>query len=269
MARYFLGQKKLIVLFIILFLVFLWMTYQIRSGTGQPLKGILDRIISPPQRFILIISDNLRGLWGHYILIVGKSKENERLMKEIEGMRTERNSYLELQEENRRLKSILSLKEHQTGYVATADVIGRDYSNWFRSVMIDKGETEGLKKDMAAITPSGLVGRVSQVTSGTARVVLITDRSSSLSGRIVRTRDEGILQGTGGGRCRLKYVRQSTELKVGDILLSSGLDGIFPEGLNVGTISHVERKGSGFFQEVEVIPAADLTKLDELIIVKK
>lgn len=269
MASNFLGHKRLIVFFLTLFLAFLWMTYQVRSGNGQTIKGFLDSLLSTPQRFIGLIGENLKGFSEHYILLVGKSKENERLVKEIEGMKGERNSYLEIQEENRRLKSLLSLKEQRTGYVATVKVIGRDYSSWFRSVMIDKGERDGIRKDMVAITPSGLVGRVYHVMPETARVILITDRSSALAARVVRTRDEGILQGTGEGLCRLKYLRQSTELEVGDILLTSGLDGIFPEGLNAGTISHVERKGSGFFQDVEVTPASDLARLDELTILKK
>lgn len=244
------------------------MTYQVRSGNGYSLIRLSDNLLSPPQRLISLLTDSLKGFWNHYLLS-DRLKENELLIKEIERMKAENSHLLNLLEENKRLKALLSLKEYQTGYVTTAKVIGRDVTNWFRFILIDKGEIDGLKKDMIAITPSGLVGRVYQVMPETARVVLITDRSSSLAVRILRTRDEGILEGTGTDLCRLKYIRQSIELKVGDVLLSSGLDGIFPEGLTIGAVSRVERKGSGFFQEVEVTPATDLSRLEEIIIVKK
>lgn len=245
------------------------MTYQVRNSNEQDLIRFSDNFLSLPQKGINLLGDKLKGFWNHYLFLVNKAEENETLIKEIERMKAESNNYLEVLEENKRLKSILSLKEFQPGYVATVEVIGRDTTNWFRSILIDKGEIDGLKKDMVAITPAGLVGRVYKVMPRTARVLLITDRGSSLAGRVLRTRDEGILEGTGVGNCRLKYVRQSIEVKVGDVLLSSGLDGIFPQGLSIGTISRVERKGSGFFQDIEVTPTVDLSKLDEIIIVKR
>jgi len=269
MARYLVVHKKILILILIILLPFLWMTYQVRGGDGYSLIRLSDNLFSPPKRLISLITDGIKGFFNHYLLLVDKSKENERLIKEIDRLKTEVNNYLNLLEENKRLRSLLSLKEYQIGYVTTARVIGRDAGNWFRSILIDKGEIDGLKKDMVAVTPSGLVGRVYRVMPRTARIILITDRSSALAVRILRTRDEGILEGTGMDRCRLKYIRKSTEIKAGDVLLSSGLDGIFPEGLTIGIISRVEKEGSGFFQEVEVTPATDLSRLEEITILQR
>lgn len=269
MYHFLAGHKRLLVLLLVIFFAFLWMTYQVRSGDRLSLARLSDSLLSSPQKIISLVTTKITASWGHYIFLVGKAKENERLREEIEILKSDANRYKDVLDENRRLKGLLSLKESQPAYVDTVRIIGRDVSNWFRTILVDKGELDGLKKDMAAITPSGLVGRVYHVMPRTARVLLITDRGSSLAVRVQRTRDEGILEGTGGNICRLKYMRQSTELKEGDVLLSSGLDGVFPSGLTVGTISRVERKGSGFFQEVDVTPATDVIRLDEVIIVGK
>lgn len=269
MYRYLVGHKRLLVLLLILLLAFLWMSYQVKSGDKRGLIRISDGLLSSPQKVISLLTKGVKGFWNDYIFLVGKAKENKSLIAEIESLKAERDRYQDVLEENKRLKTLLSLKESQPGYVATANVIGRDTTNWFKTILVDKGAVDGLEKDMTAITPSGLAGRIYQVMPRTARVLLITDRGSSLAVRVQRTRDEGILEGTGEGLCRLKYIRQSSELKAGDILLSSGLDGIFPEGLIIGTVSKVERKGPGFFQEVDVTPATDITRLEEIVIVRR
>ncbi|MEK6693318.1 MAG: rod shape-determining protein MreC [Nitrospirota bacterium] len=269
MYHFLAGHKRLLLLLLVIFSAFLWMTYQVRTGDRPSLTGLSDSLLSFPQKMISLVTTKITGIWDHYIFLAGKAEENERLRGEVERLKSDANRYKDVLDENRRLKNLLSLKEAQPAYVATVRIIGRDVSSWFRTILVDKGELDGLKKDMAAITPSGLVGRVYHVMPRTARVLLITDRGSSLAVRVQRTRDEGILEGTGENICRLKYMRQSTELKEGDVLLSSGLDGVFPSGLTVGTISRVERKGPGFFQEVDVTPATDVIRLDEVIIVGK
>lgn len=266
MYHFLIEYKRLIVLLLVILLAFLWMTYQVRSGDRLGLIKLSDNLLYVPQKIVGIVATRVTGFWDHYIFIVGKAKENERLREEIERLKSDTNRYKDILEENKRLKGLLSLKESQPDYVTTVRVIGRDTGNWFRTVLVDKGEKDGIKRDMVAITPSGLVGKVYQVMTGTARVLLITDRGSSLAVRVQRTRDEGILEGTGGNLCRLKYIRQSSEIKAGDILLSSGIDGIFPVGLTVGTVSKVERKGAGFFQDVDVTPATDISMLEEIVI---
>lgn len=267
MYRYLVEHKRLLVLFLIIFLAFLWMTHQIKQGDKLGVKRLSDNLLSPPQKVITVLANRVRGFLDHYLFLVGKAKENKSLIEEIEKLKTEVGRYQDVLEENKRLKTLLSLKESQSTYIATVRVIGRDPGNWFRTIVVDKGEKDGLKKDMTAISHSGIVGRIYKVMPGTAKILLITDHGSSLAARVLRTRDEGILEGTVGGLCRLKYIRQSSEIKVGDVLLSSGLDGVFPKGLIIGTVSKVERKKSGFFQEIDVTPSTDITKLEEVIIV--
>lgn len=265
MFRYLLRNKRPLILIILIILAFLWMSLQVRNGGAGLIERFTNTILSPLQKGVLWVSSGVGGAWRHYISLVGKAKENERLKSEIEGLKKERHNYIEALEENKRLRTILSLSRSQPNYVATAEVIGRDPGNWFRTVLIDKGERDGIRKDMVAITTAGLVGRVYHVMNSSSRVLLITDRGSSVASRIQRTRGEGILEGR-GAYCLLRYIPLSEELKVGDIVLSSGLDGIFPEGLLIGIVSMVKSEGSGPFHDVKVRPAAQIERVEEIII---
>jgi rod shape-determining protein MreC len=265
MLRYLLRNKRPFILIILVILAFLWMSLQVRNEGPGLIGRFTNTILSPLQKGILWMAKGIERGWSHYIFLVGTAKENERLNSEIEGFKKERHMAIEALEENKRLRTILSLSRSQPNYVATAEVIGRDPTNWFRTVLIDKGERDGIRKDMVAITTAGLVGRIYQVMNSSSRVLLITDRGSSVASRIQRTRSEGILEGR-GIHCLLRYIPSSEELRVGDVVLSSGLDGIFPEDLLIGTVSMVKPKGSGLFQEVEVMPAARIERLEEITV---
>jgi rod shape-determining protein MreC len=134
--------------------------------------------------------------------------------------------------------------------------------------VIDKGRTGGISKDMAVITPRGLIGKVTMVTDNYAYVLLVNDINFSAAVRIQETRKEAILSGA-EKKCVLKYVSHEETVREGNIIVTSGLDDLFPQDLVVGYISKVSGKDTGIFKVIEVAPFQDLTKLDEVVVVRR
>jgi rod shape-determining protein MreC len=148
-----------------------------------------------------------------------------------------------------------------------AEVIGQDPSSWFKSVTIDRGERDGVKKGMAVISPAGVIGQVLKTAPHYASVLLITDYNSAVDSVVQRTRAKAIVEGKGENRCQLKYLLRAEEAAVGDIVVTSGLGGNFPKGLMVGEINKVDKKGHGVFQYAELVPSVDLTQLEEVFVI--
>jgi rod shape-determining protein MreC len=200
---------------------------------------------------------------------VGKEDENRRLRYRIFQYEQQINSYDEMIRENERLKQIVKLKAERRDYVATAKVFARDPTNWFQMFWINKGSDEGLLQDMVVTGPSGPVGRIHRVLDNASSVMLITDVNSAVAARLQTSRVEGILEGRGKNRCFLKYVSKDIDVKVGERVITSGLDGIFPTGFLIGTVSRVEKEGEEVFQLVEVEPSQDMNTVEEVVILKK
>jgi len=147
------------------------------------------------------------------------------------------------------------------------EVIGQDPTSWFKSVTINKGERDGVQKGMAVISPEGVVGQILKTAPHYATVLLMTDYNSAIDAVIQRTRAKAIVEGQEENRCQLKYLLRTEEVVVGDVVITSGLGGIFPKGLMVGEIRKVDKKGHGVFQYAELVPSVDLTKLEEVLII--
>jgi len=166
-----------------------------------------------------------------------------------------------------RLKQLLQFRQTNSPSMIGAEVIGQDPSSWFKSVTIDKGERDGLKKGMAVISPAGVIGQVLRTAPHYATVLLITDYNSAVDSIVQRTRAKAIVEGKGENRCQLKYLLRTEEVNTGDIVLTSGLSGNFPKGLLIGEIRRVEKKGHGVFQVAELVPSIDLTRLEEVLVI--
>ena len=153
--------------------------------------------------------------------------------------------------------------------ITSGEVFARDPANWFYILWINKGTDDGIAKDMVAVTPIGPVGKVHRVFNTAASIILLTDVNSSIAVRLQSTRVGGILEGKGDGTCSLKYVSKRVEVKTGEKVVTSGLDGIFPEGLLVGYVSEVRKVGGEMFQLIRVLPIQDLNTIEEVVILKK
>lgn len=187
-------------------------------------------------------------------------EENRKLLGQIAGLK-------EAQNENTRLRELLNFQEKMKLETIVARVIAKDVSTEFRAVRINRGENAGIKKGMAVVTYEGVVGRVMRTTGTTADVVTILDLLSAVDGVIERSRARGVVEGLTDEMCQLKFTLRVDDIQVGDLLLSSGLGGIYPRGVAIGTVSKVNKKPFGITQDVEVKPSVDFTKLEEVMIV--
>lgn len=263
-------RKNFFIFILIILFIFVVLTYQgIKGGVNTsdisylhyPLR-ILEQGFSASVR-------GIKNFFQSYILIVGKETENKRLLSELQKQKQQNNKYLETQYENERLRALFKLKSQSQKYITTAEVFARDPTNWFQVLWINKGEREGISKDMVAVTPLGIVGRVHRVLKGTATIILISDVNSSVAARLQSSRVEGIIEGRGQNRCYVKYVPQDVDVLLGDRVITSGLDGIYPAGLVIGYVTNIEKKPEEFFQLIEITVAQNLSSVEEVSILKR
>jgi len=198
-------------------------------------------------------------------------KENQELKRKVkELLFKEKNYYQEVLSSNQRLRDLLNFKQREPYSLIPVEVIAYAPHNYFKTVFINGGKEEGLTKGMIVVNAQGLVGRITEVYSHRAKVLLITDERSKVGVRDQKTRDIGILQGKGQERvCELKYLLTKADVKIGEKVVTSGLGGLFPKGILVGKISYIRKNPDQLFQYVEVKPMVDFEKLEELFVIKK
>lgn len=173
----------------------------------------------------------------------------------------------ELRRENMRLRALLSLKDALPEYVQSARVIGKGGGRWSQSFVIDKGRRDGVRKDMAVITPEGLLGKVSEALENYSTVLLINDPKFSVAVRLEESRLDAVLSGTGKKTMRLKYVPSEEEVSEGEGVFTSGLDFVFPPGIRAGKVLRVLKPDNELFQRIGVAPAVEARKVEEVIVV--
>jgi rod shape-determining protein MreC len=230
-------------------------------------ESLAVEITAPVQKLVRAVLQGVGNVWKGYFHLVGLEKENQRLKREVEELRHQVNEYREAYLTNQRLRGLLNFKKSIATPLLPAEVVAFDPSGWFQTILIDKGSNDGVAQDMAVVNASGLVGRVIGVSSHHAKVLLILDPNSAVDGLVQRSRARGILVGRGRGNCLLNYVQRNEDVQVGDQVISSGMGGVFPKGLLLGTVQEVVRGTSGLFQAVEVQPAVDFGRLEELMVV--
>ena len=209
----------------------------------------------------------IREFGDNYDTLSGFKAENERLRKRVQNLEVERQKHLEAQATNQRLQQLLDLRSHLSGTVITASIIANSATTWFQSCLLDKGSADGVRKGMAVVTPLGVIGQVVSVTARTAKVLLLTDANSGIDVLVQRTRSRGIVSGSLDNGTVLKYVKRSEDVQEGDRLITSGLDGVFPKGFMVGAVIKVRKQHLGLFQFVEVLPAVQSARTEEVLVV--
>ena len=224
-------------------------------------------LISPFQEAVSRSIRFVKSVWAHYFFLVETAKENDHYKKALSHTVEKNNLYKELKLSNIRLRSLLDFQKTITGTVIAAEVIGKDPSPWFKTIMINKGKDDGVKKGAAVVIPEGIVGQVAEVSPHNSKVLLIIDPNSAVDAMVQRSRARGIIKGGFADRCVFKYVLRKKGIAVGDTVVSSGLDGVFLKGLPVGQVSGVVKPNSGIFQEVTVTPCVDFEKLEEVLVV--
>jgi rod shape-determining protein MreC len=206
------------------------------------------------------------GTW--YTFLVRTDQENARLTEEVTRLRLDNAMLNELLIENERLREALNFRHAQPPSSIMVQVIGKELSPASSTLTVNKGSDNGIGKDMAVITPTGVVGKVQTALAGTAKVILLTDPGSTLAVRVQRNREEGLLEGK-LVNCALKYVSYYADIQEGDLLVTSGLDGIYPKGLPVATVVKVTKHEATAFQTVIAVPAVRFSRLEEALVLTK
>ena len=204
-----------------------------------------------------------------YVLLRQLRSENESLRDQLASLEQRLIDYQEAYLENQRLRRLLDFKLTIQAETIPAQVVLHDLTGWFQTLMVDKGFRDQIAPDMAVVNDEGVVGRVLDVSDGYARVLLVTDPGSSIDAIIQRNRVRGIASGKDANTCVLKYVRGNLDVQVGDLITTSGKDGVFPKGLRLGTVTGVYKDPLDLFQRIEVKPLVRLSALEELLIIKR
>jgi rod shape-determining protein MreC len=233
----------------------------------DPVGVILLEVMYFPQLAVTWAGERVGQLWGRYVALWSLRRENEELRSRVEALEKTARQATELDSANQRLSELLTLREELGGSAVAARVIGRSTLAWVRTAVLNKGASHGVAKGMAVVVSNGVLGQVVSTSAHTARVLLVSDMSSAVDVLVQRTRVRGIATGSADGGCTLKYIERKEDVQIGDTLITSGLDGIFPKGQLLGTVTRVGAQGAHLFQEVEVKLSADLSKVEEVLVV--
>ncbi|UCF94474.1 MAG: rod shape-determining protein MreC [Desulfobacterales bacterium] len=243
------------------------LSFATRSYSPLGMGRVAISFVAPFQKLITRSMRFAREVWEHYFFLVAVSQENQRLKKSL-SQAVEKNNHLrEIELSNLRLRSLLNFQQSTPKRVLAAEVIGKDPSTWFNTVIIDKGEAEGLRKGLAVVMSEGIVGQVIETSAHYSKVMLIIDRNSAVDALIQRTRARGVIKGGATDQCYLEYALRKHDIEIGDTVISSGLDGVYPKGLRIGRVSDIIRRNSAIFQAVTVAPFVDFETLEEVLVI--
>ena len=206
-------------------------------------------------------------IWNRYLNLLAAEEQNRLLRKEVKMLQQENSSLRESALANQRLRKLLGFKKRYPLKLVAAEVVGVDSSLYFKTIVIDKGKKDGVKKDMAVISPAGVVGRVLRVSNSFSMVLLLIDQNFALDALVQRTRARGAVEGTGGFLCRMEYVLCSKDVRCGDLVVASGLEGVFPKGIIIGKVMSITKNKRFMFQAITVKPMVEFKKLEEVLVV--
>ena len=226
-------------------------------------------LIGPFQTAISKVSNYAGSIWDKYTDLLNVREENEQLRQELLQYKTANIEYREALATNVRLQKLLELKESLPPPTLSAEIVGKDPSLWFRTFTINRGSSDGVQKGMPVVTVEGVVGQVLTSSPNYSKVLLATDPNSAIEVITQKTRVQGIVKGSGPETFNLHYVLKSAVVEKGDYVLTSGLGGVFPKGLMVGTVAEITKSRRGMFQNIEIKPAVDFSQLEYLIIIMK
>lgn len=239
---------------------------QVNADRGIPaLETITFGAFAEVQRGVSSVVGGAKTWWDDYLALRTVRGDNERLRQEMSRLQIALQQERALARQSRWLEQLLELRSQAKLATVAARVIAGSASPDFRTLTIDKGTNDGLGPDMAVIAPRGVVGRVITPGARAAKVQLLIDRNAAAGAVVERSRSQGIVEGT-GGELRLNYVSGTADVKVGDVVVTSGIEGIYPKGFVVGQIESVA-SGSGAFGAISIRPAVDFSSLEGVLVV--
>lgn len=242
------------------------LTLQMR-GRSVGASDALAVVTTPIQTVLARVNRATLGVWGTYRDWKNVRAENRRLRDETQRLRVEALRVTETDAENQRLRRLLTLKESLPLETMAGEIIAREWGGWVRSLTINRGRGDAVARLTAVIAPEGLVGRIVDVRAGSSVVQVLTDPASTVGAHVVRTRTPGIIEGEPRGTLRFKYMaRDGSGIQVGDVVVTSGLGGLFPGGIPIGRVRTIDDRGSALFSYAQVTPAVDFARIDEVLL---
>jgi len=234
------------------------------TRVGARLRTLFVQLGTPFER----LGDLIPVLRTHAAL----ARHNDRLRAENNDLRRQITELQHQRAENQQLRALLQIKQAAPWRTVGARVIGRDASNWWKSIQIDRGSDDGVRPDLPVLSASGLVGKTVSVTAGESRVLLLLDASCKIGALLETSRDPGIVSGAHAAfsrepRLEMTFVDRKVSVKVGEGVYTSGLGGIFPRGILIGTVTGADLDPQGLYQSVELKPAADFHRLEEVMVI--
>ena len=259
--------KTAIFIVTLLVLALIMFSYNIKYGAdGSFFRKIVLETVAPAQKVLNASVKSVSDAWLRYLLLVGIEEENKNLKNKINELKAALILYQEGYLEAQRLRKLLDLKDDYSYYFVSARVIGKEQAALSKTILINKGAVHGLKNGMPVIAPPGLIGRLVDVSWHVSKVLLFIDENSNVGAIVQRTRTQGIISGAGHRGLILKYISKTQDVKEGDVIVSSGMGGVFPKGLLIGQVSHVDRQDASLFLKINVAPFVDFSKLEEILI---
>jgi len=222
--------------------------------------------VAPFQKAVTHTVVLFRNVWRHYFYLVATSQENVSLKQKLRQAEEKNMQLNEIVIANVRLRKLLNFRKNTKHSYLSAEVVGKDPSPWFKTIIIDKGRAEGVAKGFPVLIPEGIVGLVMTAAKHYAKVLFLIDPNSAVDAMVQRTRARGIIKGGTADVYQFKYVMRQHDVRVGDTVISSGLDGVYPKGVGIGRVLTVSKKNTGIFQEITVAASVDFEKLEEVFV---
>lgn len=259
----------------LLYFVFLLVAFALISlNVGKrrswgPVEHLVVEMTAPLQNLFIKTIGAVEGVWMKYFALIDVREEALALKRENDLLRMENARYREMAAASKRRHDLALFQKSNPWPTLEAQVIGRDPSGWFESVIIDKGRGSGLKPNMPVVDARGVVGRLVSVSANYGKVLLVIDQNSAVDCLVQRSREKGIVKGLSGGLCKLDYVVKAGDVVVGDVVVTSGMDRTFPKGIPVGEVVDVQDEPSEFFRKVKVRPLVDFSRIEDVLVIKK
>ncbi|MFQ5963973.1 MAG: rod shape-determining protein MreC [Candidatus Scalinduaceae bacterium] len=244
----------------------------IPENISNHIRATISSPLAPVQKVITQTSFYIKKGFEKIVLIIESADEKEKLKEEIFLLQ---NKIIKQQNVinvlNRKLGTVSELRDtiNNNEKLLIANIIGYDASNFRRSILIDAGRKQGVSVNDAVVYGNALVGRISTIRSSSSRVMLITDPASNFPSRFLKSRVQGMVQGTAGNTCKIKYVPRHAKVKEGDKVVLSGIEGIFPQSIYIGDVVVVRERGANLFKDIKLKPRIDFSRIEHVLVIKK
>jgi len=259
--------RRYVLLLTVLLVSLFLLTVQTRGGGPTRAADLVGLVVTPAQNLLAHVHRGALGAWHTFTNWKAVRNENLTLRADNERLSVQSLQVRETDQENRRLRRLLALRDRMPLTTLTGEIIGREGGGWSRSLTVNRGRADGISRQMPVIVPEGLVGRVAQVSSGASIVQLLNDPTSTVGAVVQRTRTPGLVEGEPGGGVRFKFMaRDGAGVTPGDFIVTSDLGTLFPKGIPVGRVTAIEDKGSALFHFAVLTPAVDFARVEEVLL---